>query len=97
MGDEWSSPGELIHPGDLANITSMTSGGAKPAYSCGIRNGMRGCRDLAAYLSRRRTVRLGKGSTANRVAAEGCGASGTFPALAIRILWEHMTGRGASR
>jgi len=23
--DEWSSPGELIHPGDLASITRITS------------------------------------------------------------------------
>lgn len=44
MWDEWSSPGELIHPGDLATITSgegelkfaiavMAIRGEAPAYA----------------------------------------------------------------
>jgi hypothetical protein len=52
--DEWSSPGELIHPGDWPSVSSVTSNQTKPVYGCGIRNGIRVVgRDLAAYLSRR--------------------------------------------
>ncbi len=53
--DEWSSPGELIHPGDWPSISSITSSQTKTVYRWGIRNGIRVVgRDLAACLSRRR-------------------------------------------
>jgi hypothetical protein len=53
--DEWSSPGELIHPGDWPSISSVTSNQTKPVYRWGISNGIRVVgRDLAAYSSRRR-------------------------------------------
>ena len=53
--DEWSSPGELIHPGDWPSISSDTSNQTKPVYGWGIRNGIRVVgRELAPCLSRRR-------------------------------------------
>ena len=49
MWDEWSSPGELIHPGDLPSVSSVTSNQTKPVYRWGIRNDIRVVgRDMAA-------------------------------------------------
>ena len=53
--DEWSSPGELIHPGDWPSISSNTSSATNAVYRWGTRNGIRVVgRDLAACLWRRR-------------------------------------------
>ncbi len=53
--DEWSSPGELIHPGDLPSISSVTSNQTKPVHRWGIRNGIPAVgREPGTYLSRRR-------------------------------------------
>jgi hypothetical protein len=35
--DEWTSPGELIHPGDLPGVSSVTSNQTQPVYRWGIR------------------------------------------------------------
>ena len=52
--DEWSSPSELIHPGDSPSISNITSSPAKAVYRWGIPNGIRVVsRDPAAYLSSR--------------------------------------------
>lgn len=37
MWDEWSSPGELIHPGDSASITSITSSEAVLDFATAVR------------------------------------------------------------
>ena len=53
--DEWSSPGDLIHPGDWPSISSNTSSATNAVYRWGTRNGIRVVgRDLAACLWRRR-------------------------------------------
>ena len=46
--DEWSSPGELIHPGDLASISSSQAARRNVA-----RSGYSGWPRLGSYLSRR--------------------------------------------
>jgi hypothetical protein len=99
MWDEWSSPCELIHPGDSPSTSSITSSEAKPAYSCGIRNGMRAVgRDLAAYLSRRP-----RGATREAVSrSSGCRSGLRRERQTPRFGYPELVGandegRGASR
>src|SRR3954453_14868103 len=52
--DEWSSPSELIHPGDRRRISSITSNNTRPVwvYVCCIRNDIRVVhRDLAPHIA----------------------------------------------
>ena len=73
--DEWSSPSELIHPGDRPRISSITSNHTNPVYgSTGVVFAT-----TSGWLTKtwhpilpRRTARIAKRSTA-RVAAKGCG------------------------
>jgi hypothetical protein len=74
--DEWSSPSELIHPGDRPRISSIKSNYTKLVY------GATGVVFAAtsAWLTEtwrpilpRRTARIAKRSTAHRVAAKGRG------------------------
>lgn len=74
--DEWSSPSELIHPGDRPRISRIKSNYTKPVYgvytSC-IRNDIRVVdRDLAPHIAQADGANA-KRSTAHRVAANGCG------------------------
>src|SRR5574337_2110433 len=99
MWDEWSSPGELIHPGDLPSTSSSQTAKPKPAYSWGIRNGMRVVgRDLAAYLSRR-----SRGATREAVSrSSGCRRGLRIDRHTPRFGYPELVrandeGRGASR
>jgi hypothetical protein len=50
--DEWTSPSELIHPGDQPRISSITSNQTKPPYGRCIRNDIRVVnRDLAPHIA----------------------------------------------
>jgi hypothetical protein len=80
--DEWSSPGELIHPGDLPSVSSMTSNQTKPVYRWGIRNDIRVVgRDLAAYLSRAGRCESGSGQPLPSGCRRGLRAPAAHPPL----------------
>jgi hypothetical protein len=97
--DEWSSPGELIHPGDLPSVSSVTSNQTKTVYRWAIRNGIRILgRDLTAILESAARCKSGSGQPLIGLPQRVVGAGGTSSAFGYPELVEaDADGRHASR
>ena len=96
--DEWSSPGELIHPGDSPSISKRHEQRGENCLQ--VRYSQRhlhGPPRPGSYLSRRSRGRIGKGSSALRIAAKGCGASTTSTFGYPERVGANAEGHGASR
>jgi len=77
--DEWSSPGELIHPGDSPSISTITSSAAKNYLQVGYsQRHPHGWPRPGSYLSRRRGANREAVSRSSGC-RKGCGASSTSP------------------
>jgi hypothetical protein len=80
-GFEWSSPGELIHPGDWSSILSVTSNQTKSAYRRCTRNDIRVVsRDVAHHIA--------EADSANRQAVtRPSGCRKALRTLTLHPLW----------
>jgi len=95
---EWSSPGELIHPGDSPSISSITSSATKNCVQVGYsQRHSHGWPRPGSYLSRRSRGANWQGSASLRVAAMGCGASTTSTFSYPERMGANAEGHGASR
>jgi hypothetical protein len=97
--DEWSSPGKLIHPGDLPSTSSITSSEAKTSLEVGYSDGIRVVgQDLAAYLSRRPRCATREAVSRSSRCRRGLLRERHTPRLGYpELVGANDEGRGASR
>jgi hypothetical protein len=89
--DEWSSPGELIHPGDSPRTSSTVSGAAKNYLRVGYSQPHSHVWPRPGSFCRRgRAVRIGKRSVTLRVCRKGIARPARHLPLAIRSVWKQM-------
>jgi hypothetical protein len=96
--DEWSSPSELIHPGDWAEHFECHEQPDEICLQVGFATVSAQLDETWQPVCRGGgTVRIGKRSTAHRVAAKGCGRQHHIDRFASRSLSEQTPSAAALR
>jgi hypothetical protein len=96
--DEWSSPGELIHPGDWPSISSNTSSAAKSCLQMGYSQRHPRGWPRPGSLFAEAATQCESGSDQPPIGLpQRVRAPAPHPLLATRSVWEQMTRDAACR